>query len=138
MIHKDPDFIQYCKTELKAFIEKTQGIQLASLSSIDGFEISTEFIDSKEISAMKLSAMGSSLLALSSGVVKEFQLEQINFLEINTDDGYIFVAPTLIDDKEFVLLIQTNDKTLQGELVYQGKNLIKNISAFRRISVDLI
>lgn len=130
MAYKDVEFIKYCRNAMQKFMKQTKGISLVSLSSIDGFEIVTECAMHPDVSSMRLSAMGSSLLALSSGVCRELELNNINFLEINTEDGFIFTASAFIKDKELVILIQTDQNALQGELIYHGKQLVKKISEF--------
>jgi len=85
----DTNITESARQQLEAFVSATPGVTLAVLTSGDGFEIAAHPRGLPK--AQRLSAMSSSLQALSEAMVQEAGLVRIRNLIIESDGGTVIV-----------------------------------------------
>lgn len=120
----------FCNEKLAELINNTKGIHTVVVASIDGFHISSVVNDGHMKSTNRLSAVGSSLLALSTSISKELGLKNCQSIEINTDMGRIWISPIQHKGISLIFLVQSNEKLLHGELLFNAKKTRYQIEYF--------
>jgi predicted regulator of Ras-like GTPase activity (Roadblock/LC7/MglB family) len=112
--------------QLARFGGETPGINLAVLSTTDGFEVATYRAD-HAVSA-KMAAMGSSLQALSEAITREAGLKAGRKLIIECDDGCV-LAIGLADTRPAMSLVVVADRSASlGHLLWSAKICCGSIS----------
>jgi len=74
---------------LKDLVEKAQGLEAATISSIDGFQIAAVLPESKSVG--KMAAMSSSLHALGHAIAREAKRGTCRQLVVQSTEGCIVV-----------------------------------------------
>ncbi len=124
---RDEKFIEFCQKELKEYVENYRGIESTLLATPDGFEI-TGYSSTKKQSGDKLAAVGSSLFALGSSLVNEFELKNCNSIILESDKGKVYIMSISDMNNSLILLVQTTEQATLGNIIHGGKYLKDAIS----------
>ena len=113
--------------KLSAIMDKSfkenQAIDLLSISTIDGFNIHCIKSSDKHIEVDKLSAIASSVYALSAASAKEISASDLAAITVETKQGNLFILNSTFYEKAVVLTISsTNDMPL-GQVRYIATRL---------------
>lgn len=97
---------------------KLHNVKALNLTTADGFTLFSELCDGFEFEPNKLSAVTSSITALSQAAAKQIIKSNFQSTCIETDLGVIFMVQTTYQDKKCILsLISGRDPNL-GQIRY--------------------
>ena len=121
-----PKLTKVSSEQLAKFGSETPGINMAVLSTTDGFEVASYHAD-HAVSA-KMAAMGSSLQALSEAITREAGLKVGRKLIIESDDGCV-LAIGIAETKPSMSLVVVADKSASlGHLLWSAKICCNSVS----------
>ena len=116
------------KKVFKSLGNKINGIKFINLSSIDGFSIcSYKYDESFKVEDEKLSAVTSSIAALSIGTSEQIIGSEFNSTIIETKDGTIILVKTQIQHKECILSLVIGSGHIIGSVRFYANKLAKII-----------
>ena len=115
------------KSTLSDFISSTNGLMMVSLATADGFNIETHQSGQKTIEPDMLSAISSSLFALSQASAKKITGEPPQITSVETSLGTILLISTQFQSKSCVLTVFAHSKVTLGALRYTALKLSKKL-----------
>lgn len=130
--YRNPQFVKYCEAALENFISET-GVKNALLATPDGFHLASAGGNSAH-SADNLAATGSTLFALSSSVITEFNHGATRSVTIDAEKGKVFLCS--VDGgqgKVLILLIEANQQTMLAHILHGSRKLSDSIG--KRLSL---
>lgn len=134
--YRNPEFVEYCNQALKEYVELYAGINAALLATPDGFEI-TSYAHKQTHSDDKLAAVGSSLFALGTSLVQEFELKDCNSIILDSEKGKVHISSIKSLQHSIILMVQTNEQAMLGNVVHGAKKLSEKIvSGLVKVSVN--
>ena len=110
------DYLVAAKKVLYDLVHATSGIDGVLLASTDGFEVSSIF--QKDYDAGKLSAVGSSILALVQALTSEAQLTGCRSVILDAQDGKIMISAVPNTNQPMIVIIVTKQQVLLGQIMH--------------------
>ena len=120
-------FVVTSKEVLHDLVHSTSGIDGVLLASTDGFEISSIF--QKEYDAGKLSAVGSSILALVQALTNEAQLTGCRSVILDAQDGKIMISAVPNKNQPMIVIVVTKQQALLGQIMHGMNKAINQLVA---------
>ncbi len=127
----DADVVRLGAHHLEAFSAANADVQLAVLTSGDGFEVAS--YPPNQAMTPKIAAMSSSMQALSEALTREAGLTNNRNLIIETDSGTVLILG-LAGTQRLSLAIVASNGELLGKLLWASRNLGKKLEASLRKS----
>ena len=115
--YRESTFVSYCTRALETFAADTP----------DGFEIAAHTDDNKH-SADNLAAVGSSLFALGSSLISEFDLGNSKSITIDSEKGKVYISAVSVDDKALIILIQSTQSAMLAHILHGANKLADQIA----------
>jgi uncharacterized protein len=115
----DANITEAARRQLEAFVAATSGVQLAMLTSGDGFEIAAHPRGLPTV--QRLAAMSSSLQALSEAMVQEAGLVRIRNLIIESDGGTVIVLGIGNVSPRLSLTVVASGDEILGRLLWASR-----------------
>lgn len=109
-------FITVSKEVLQELVHSTSGIDGVLLASADGFEVSSIF--QKNYDGGKLSAVGSSILALVQALTNEAQLTGCRSVILDAENGKIMISAVANKYQPMILIVVTRQQVLLGQIMH--------------------
>ncbi len=125
-IYRDKQFITFCTSELENYARSFRGIDTALIATPDGFEIAAHNPQQK-YSTDKLAAASSSLFVLSMSLIQEFYLRDCKSIILDSERGKIFIATIGNKQHPVILMVQTNEQAMLGNVMHGAKKLSEKI-----------
>lgn len=111
-----PEFITTSKEVLHDLVHSTNGVDGVLLASADGFEVSSIF--QKNYDGGKLSAVGSSILALVQALTNEAQLTGCRSVILDAENGKIMISAVPNANQPMILIVVTKQQVLLGQIMH--------------------
>ncbi|GAA0318129.1 roadblock/LC7 domain-containing protein [Psychrobacter aestuarii] len=111
------------KAVLHELVHTTSGIDGVLLASTDGFEIVSIF--QKDYDAGKLSAVGSSILALVQALTAEAQLTGCRSVILDANNGKVMISSVANENQPMIIILVTKQQVLLGQIMH-GMNKATN------------
>lgn len=108
--------------QLRQLGENSPGIQLAVLTSADGFEVATYQAHIAEAVAAKVAAMTSSITALADAITRETGLSTSRNLIIESDNGTVLLLSLREAHPPLSLAVVANKQAILGHLLWAARN----------------
>ncbi|PID58445.1 MAG: hypothetical protein CR957_00200 [Gammaproteobacteria bacterium] len=124
--YRNEAFVGFCNEKLKEYTQNYRGIETALLATPDGFEIAV--YSHKETQADKLAAVGSSLFALGSSLVAEFNLKDCKSIILDSERGKVYISSIANGNNAVVLMVQSSDQATLGNIIHGAKRLNDDIA----------
>lgn len=102
--------------KLEQFVEANSDIRGAVISTVDGFEVASQLDGS--LSAAKLAAMTSSLLALSGAIARESLLGSSRDMVIDADKGRLLLMEVPTTEKRLLLAVLCDNQVTLGQVLW--------------------
>lgn len=117
------------KTIFEKMEEKFSDLKILCLTTVDGFPVCTHVTGNAKISEEqeKISAVASSLAALSNAASRQLINSELVGTTIETHDGNMFLIHTEFDEKKCVLCVVTGNKQNIGHARYFTNQMAKFI-----------
>ncbi len=109
-------FISNSKEVLHELVHATSGIDGVLLASTDGFEVSSIF--QKNYDGGKLSAVGSSILALVQALTNEAHLTGCRSVILDAEDGKIMISSVNNKHQPMIVVVVTKQQVLLGQIMH--------------------
>lgn len=109
-------FINTSKEILGELVQSTSGVDGVLLASVDGFEVTSIF--QKSYDAGKLSAVGSSILALVQALTNEAQLTGCRSVILDAENGKIMISAVPNSNQPMILIVVTRQQVLLGQIMH--------------------
>lgn len=125
--YRNKAFVDFCTQVLAEFAQDTNGVQDVILATPDGFAIATSNADNQ--SGDKLSAVGSSLFALGSSLVSEFDLEECSAITIDSSKGKVYIREISPNkDSSLILMVKANKATMLAHMLHGANKAAERIA----------
>ncbi|WP_227677395.1 roadblock/LC7 domain-containing protein [Psychrobacter ciconiae] len=118
-------YLTAAKEVLQDLIHATSGIDGVLLASTDGFEVSSIF--QKDYDGGKLSAVGSSILALVQALTNEAQLTGCRSVILDAQDGKIMISSVPNKNQPMIAIIVTKQQVLLGQIMHGMNKAINHL-----------
>lgn len=125
---RNENFVTFCTTELENYVRSFRGIETAIIATPDGFEIAVFSIENGEENADKLAAVASSLFALGSSLVGEFNIHACKSVILDSDRGKVFISTVSNMQHSLILMVHTNENAMLGNVMHGSKKLAERVS----------
>lgn len=109
-------FIAASKEVLHELVHATNGIDGVLLASADGFEVNSIF--QKTYDGGKLSAVGSSILALVQALTNEAQLTGCRSVILDAENGKIMISAVPNEHQPMIVIVVTRQQVLLGQIMH--------------------
>ncbi len=109
-------FVALSKEILHELVHSTHGVDGVLLASADGFEVNSIF--QKNYDGGKLSAVGSSILALVQALTNEAQLTGCRSVILDAENGKIMISAVNNDYQPMILVVVTRQQVLLGQIMH--------------------
>lgn len=109
-------YLLAAKEVLHDLVHTTSGIDGVLLASTDGFEVTSIF--QKDYDAGKLSAVGSSILALVQALTSEARLTGCRSLILDAQDGKIMISAVANKHQPMIIILVTKQQVLLGQIMH--------------------
>jgi len=113
------------KSLCKKLNTKLKSIKSLSLTTADGFTLFSETGDGFEVESDKLSAVTSSLTALSNAAAKQLMKSGFQSTCIETNKGLMYMIQTKYQGKTCILSLISGENPNLGQIRYFLNNLAK-------------
>lgn len=110
------EFITTSKEVLHDLVHATNGVDGVLLASADGFDVSSIF--QKNYDGGKLSAVGSSILALVQALTTEAQLTGCRSVILDAENGKIMISAVPNEHQPMILIVVTKQQVLLGQIMH--------------------
>ena len=114
--------IEAIRRQLQQFGETSPGVQVAVLSSADGFEVAAFHSPGAATAAARVAAMSSSITALGDAITRETGLNGSRNLIIESDNGAIVLLALKEARPALALAIVANKQAILGHLLWSARN----------------
>ena len=118
-------YITTSKEVLHELVHATSGVDGVLLASTDGFEVSSIF--QKDYDAGKLSAVGSSILALVQALTNEAQLTGCRSVILDAQDGKIMINSVPNKNQPMIVIVVTKQQVLLGQIMHGMNKAINKL-----------
>lgn len=109
-------FVAISKEVLHELVYSTTGVDGVLLASSDGFEVSSLF--QKNYDGNKLSAVGSSILALVQALTNEAQLTGCRSVILDAENGKIMISAVPNKHQPMIIIVVTRQQVLLGQIMH--------------------
>ena len=116
------EFVTEAKSSLNELVHATSGVDGVLLASADGFEVVSIF--QKSYDAAKLSAVGSSILALVKALTVEAKLTGCRSIILDAENGKIMISTVPNANQPMILVVMTRQQILLGQLMHATNKTI--------------
>ena len=124
-IKPSEQFIARSNEVLHELIHTTSGIEGVLLSSTDGFEVNSIF--QKTYDGGKLSAVGSSILALVQALTAEAQLTGCRSVILDAENGKIMISAVPSQFQPMIVIVLTKQQVLLGQIMHGMNKAINRL-----------
>jgi predicted regulator of Ras-like GTPase activity (Roadblock/LC7/MglB family) len=107
---------QICRARIDALVESRSEIDGAIVSTVDGFEVTASLRG--ELSAAKLSAMTSSLLALAEAISSESGIGACYDMVIEASGGRLLLMEIPRKDRQLLLTVLCDRESTMGQVLW--------------------
>ncbi|MDO5768239.1 MAG: roadblock/LC7 domain-containing protein [Psychrobacter sp.] len=118
-------YITTSKEVLHELVHATSGVDGVLLASTDGFEVSSIF--QKDYDGGKLSAVGSSILALVQALTNEAQLTGCRSVILDAQDGKIMISSVPNKNQPMIVIVVTKQQVLLGQIMHGMNKAINKL-----------
>lgn len=118
-------FVATAKEVLHDLVHTTSGIDGVLLASTDGFEVCSIF--QKEYDGGKLSAVGSSILALVQALTNEAQLTGCRSVILDAQDGKVMISAVPNKNQPMIVIVVTKQQVLLGQIMHGMNKAINRL-----------
>lgn len=115
-IKPSEQFVVTSKEVLHELVHSTTGVDGVLLASTDGFEVASIF--QKNYDGNKLSAVGSSILALVQALTNEAQLTGCRSVILDAENGKIMISAVPNAHQPMILIVVTRQQVLLGQIMH--------------------
>ena len=123
---KEPNNMTHAFTQIFKNMEtKMPGLKALNVTTVDGFSLFSHSQEGFDLEVDKLSAVTSSLTALSQAASKQVIGAQFESTCIETDQGLIFMVQTRYQEKDCILSLISGDNPNLGQIRYFVLRLAK-------------
>lgn len=119
------NYLLATKDVLHNLMHTTSGVDGVLLASTDGFEVSSIF--QKDYDAGKLSAVGSSILALVQALTTEAQLTGCRSVILDAQDGKIMISAVPNENQPMIVIVVTKQQVLLGQIMHGMNKAINQL-----------
>lgn len=119
------NYLLATKDVLHNLMHTTSGVDGVLLASTDGFEVSSIF--QKDYDAGKLSAVGSSILALVQALTTEAQLTGCRSVILDAQDGKIMISGVPNENQPMIVIVVTKQQVLLGQIMHGMNKAINQL-----------
>ncbi|WP_318391945.1 hypothetical protein [Enterobacter sp.] len=123
------DLILALKSELESFSQENEIIKNVLISTADGFEVASLFTAGYELHIRKVSALTSSLLGISSAMLKEVGKGEQNAVFMESDDSMILFNRIPAAQRMLCLMAVTSKDESIGQIFWRVRKLSDNVVA---------
>ncbi len=116
-------FITGARAVLSGLVNSTNGVEGVLLATTDGFEVSSVF--QRDYDGGKLSAVGSSILALVQALVNEAHLTGCRSVILDAENGKVMISAVPSANQPMIAIILTKHQVLLGQVMH-GMNKAMN------------
>ena len=109
-------YLAAAKEVLHDLVHTTSGIDGVLLASTDGFEVASIF--QKDYDGGKLSAVGSSILALVQALTSEARLTGCRSVILDAQDGKIMISAVANKNQPMIIILVTKQQVLLGQIMH--------------------
>lgn len=109
-------YLSAAKAVLHELVHTTSGIDGVLLASTDGFEVASIF--QKNYDGGKLSAVGSSILALVQALTQEAQLTGCRSVILDANNGKVMISSVSNENLPMILILVTKQQVLLGQVMH--------------------
>ena len=109
-------YLSAAKAVLQELVHTTSGIDGVLLASTDGFEMASIF--QKDYDGGKLSAVGSSILALVQALTQEAQLTGCRSVILDANNGKVMISSVANENLPMILILVTKQQVLLGQVMH--------------------
>lgn len=120
-----PQFVTTSTEVLHDLVHATSGVDGVLLASTDGFEVNSIF--QKNYDANKLSAVGSSILALVQALTVEAQLTGCRSVILDAENGKIMISAVPNEKQAMILIVVTKQQVLLGQIMHGMNKAISQL-----------
>ncbi|WP_419421661.1 roadblock/LC7 domain-containing protein [Moraxella sp. TY6] len=118
-------FISSSNEVLHELVHTTSGIDGVLLASTDGFEVNSIF--QKTYDGGKLSAVGSSILALVQALTSEAQLTGCRSVILDAENGKIMISAVPNQHQPMIVIVVTKQQVLLGQIMHGMNKAIHSL-----------
>lgn len=126
-----PQFVRFAQTSLEELLRDVPNVIAAVIASADGFEIADA--SRSGISANRLSALSSSLLALGQASLRELQFRGAGTVLIENEGGKIYVAEAPVQPYPAVLCVIADHDALIGKVLWAARRCVTGLISQKSI-----
>lgn len=126
-IKPNDQFITLSDEVLHDLVHSTSGINGVLLATTDGFEVNSIF--QKNYDAGKLSAVGSSVLALVQALTNEAQLTGCRSVILDAENGKIMISAVPNVHQPMIVIVVTKEQVLLGQIMHAMNKAITQLVA---------
>lgn len=124
------NYLVASKDVLQGLVNDTHGIEGVLLASVDGFEVSSIFKQGYD--AGKLSAVGSSILALVQALTNEAHLTGCRSVILDAQDGKIMISSVPNTYQPMIVIVVTKQQVLLGQVMHGMNKTINQLVSLDR------
>ena len=124
-LRQHPALSARCLIPLQLFVSQTSGVTAALVATTDGFEVAS--VLHQTLSAEKMAAMTSSILALGEAVLAEADLDNCKNVVIESGTGLIVMLA--IDDpgNELLLSVIADRNAMLGQVLWAARRCCEQV-----------
>lgn len=124
-LRQHPELALKCGAHLQRFVSQTSGVTAALVATTDGFEVSSVLHQS--LSAQKMAAMTSSILALGEAVLAEADLSDCRNVVIEAGGGLIVMLAIGDPRNELLLSVIADRNAMLGQVLWAARSCCDQI-----------
>lgn len=106
-------------------VHATSGVDGVLLATTDGFEVTSIF--QKDYDGGKLSAVGSSILALVQALTSEAQLTGCRSVILDAENGKIMISAVPNAHQPMIVVVVTKQQVLLGQIMHAMNKAITRL-----------
>lgn len=125
--HIPDELIISLKHELESFSQENPILKNILISTADGFEVASLLATGYELHVRKVSALTSSLLGISSAMLKEVGEGEQNAVFMESDDSMILFNRIPVAQKMLCLMAVTSKDESIGQIFWRVRKLSDNV-----------
>lgn len=116
-----------CRDALEGLVSQTAGIDSAAVVTGDGFEVAA--VLRAGVSADKLAAMVSSLLALSEAVAGELAMGRCRYVIVETESGSVVTLRIPVPERELLMSVLCGNAATLGGVLFAARDCAHALAA---------
>ena len=124
-LRQNPALPSFCLPALQWFMSQTSGVTAALVATADGFEIAS--VLHQTLSAEKMAAMTSSILALGEAVLAEAELSDCQNVVIESRNGMVVMLAIGDPRNELLLSVIADRNAMLGQVLWAARRCCEQI-----------